>query len=139
MEPMQEEVISALKKDDWVLALQVMTTVDAFAEQRYRFERDYDTDLRDLGHIALLPAFKFKRLKRDAVRSVEKGLHKINDELYQKLCRDFNYCERRDMPLSRLISYLIGVLDVIYGEGAIALAVLIAKREYLDKVCNCPK
>jgi hypothetical protein len=139
MEPMQEEVIAALQKDDWALALEVLTTVEAFGEPRYRLEQKYEMDIGDVQRLALLPAFEFKRFKRDAVRAVEKRLHAINHDLYQKLCIDLKYCERRDMPQARLISYLIGILDIIFGAGAIALAVLIAKREYMDKVCNCPR
>lgn len=139
MEPMQEEVIVALQKDDWALAVEVLSSSDHFSEQRDQLQRKYETYVDDIQKLALLPALEFKTFKRDAIRAVERDLHDINHELYKRLCVDFNYCDRRDMPLARLISYLIGILDVIYGQGAIALAVLITKREYLNKVCNCKK
>ena len=139
MEPMQEEVISALQKDEWDLAVEVLATIEAFSEARYRLENKYQSDVRDLQRLALLPAFEFKKFQRDAIRAVERRLHSINHDLYQRICVELDYCDRRDMPQARLISYLIGILDIAFGSGAIALAVLIAKREYLDKVCNCPR
>jgi hypothetical protein len=139
MEPIQEEVIAAIQKDDWALALEVLSSSNRFVEQRHYIESKYESDVRDIQRLLLLPEFQFKKFKKDAIHAVESGLHDINHQLYKRLCVDFNYCDRRDMPLARLLSYLIGVLDVVHGSGAIALAVLIAKREYLDKVCNCPK
>lgn len=139
MEPMPQEIRSAFGKDAWSLALEALCNSPVLAESRAEIEAKYGFDIETSERIYFLSIGEFKKFKADVIASVKRSLHSINNDIYDKICRELHYCENRDMPLARLVSYLIAILDVVYSSGAVALAVLIVKSEYLDKVCNCPK
>jgi hypothetical protein len=61
----------------------------------------------------------------------------FNDRLYQKVCVEWDYCARKDSGIALIIEALVSVLDIVITKGYFALAVLLLKRGYFDKLCRC--
>lgn len=128
-----------LVTEDWELGRQVLVDASVFADDAQRLEAEFDVSLRHLEMIFDLPDADRMRLKREILARFEARLRDYNDDLYQKICVELGYCANKEAWKWRAAEYLAGALDILFGGGGIALAVLLLKREYLDKLCKCPK
>lgn len=125
--------------EDWELARQVIVEAPEFSDIRGEIENEHRIALGDLESIIDLPEASFRRLKEAILERVESRVREYNDAIHQKVCVEWDYCNKRESRKVEIAEYIAAVLDIVVTGGAVALAALLLKREYLDKLCRCPK
>jgi hypothetical protein len=128
---------SLLTTENWELARQAINEAPQFAGEKQRIEEEFGISLDYLGSIIDLPEDSFNRFQQQLFTTVKRYFTSAHDELYQKICIEFNYCEMKRKWGWRVAEYLIGIVDIFGGSGGGALAVLVLKTEVLDKLCGC--
>ncbi|MFA7387043.1 MAG: hypothetical protein WCZ87_05210 [Thiohalobacteraceae bacterium] len=86
-----------------------------------------------------LPDASLRRLKEAILEKVQTRARNYDDELYQRFCVELDYCKNKDVWKWRAAEYLAAILDIAFGGGSVTLAVLLFKREALDRLCRCSK
>ena len=128
-----------LVTEDWELGRQVLVEASAFAEDREQIEAEFAVSLRQLDAVLELPDASLRRLKEVVLERVQTRVRDYDDELYQRICVELDYCKNKDVWKWRAAEYLAAILDIVFGGGGVTLAVLLLKREALDRLCKCSK
>lgn len=123
--------------EDWELARQTLVEAPELEGARIEIERDFQIDLNNLDFIDDFPNAKLKRLKERLLIAVESFVSGFKDSLIRQVCIHWDYCNQKNSRKSEIAQYLTAALDIVITQGALTLAVLLMKREYFDKLCNC--
>jgi hypothetical protein len=128
-----------LTVENWELARQAIDEAGAFAEEKRQIEEEFEISLGDLGAIIDLPEDSLKRLQKRLLKAIDAYFTSAREELYEKICRQFDYCKMKKKWGWRVLEYLIGAVDVFATNGGATLAMLALKTEVLDKLCRCKR
>jgi hypothetical protein len=123
--------------ENWELARQAIDEAPQFAQEKRKIEEEFGISLGDLGSIIDLPEDSFKRLQTRLLTTANGYFTSAHDELYEKICIRFDYCEMKKKWGWRVLEYLIAAVDVFATNGGATLAMLALKTEVLDKLCRC--
>jgi len=126
-----------LATDNWELARQTIAESPVFAAERDRIEDEFGISLGDVSSAIDLPVDTFKKLQKRLLDVVQDYFATVRDELYQRVCLEFGYCEQKKTRGWRIMEYLVGFFDVLVTNGGATLAMLALKTEVLDKLCGC--
>ncbi len=125
--------------EDWELARQVLLEAEELRNSRNEIEDEFGIDLEDLESVIDLPDASLRKLKERILTRVDEQVRGYNDALYQKVCVEWDYCNRKNTGKAELAEYLAALLDIVVTGGALALAALLLKRGYFDRLCQCSK
>ena len=123
--------------EDWELARQTLVEAPELEGARIEIERDFQIDLNNLDFIDDFPNAKLKRLKERLLIAVESFVSGFKDSLIRQVCIHWDYCNQKNSRKSEIAQYLTAALYIVITQGALTRAVLLMKREYFDKLCNC--
>lgn len=126
-----------LATDSWELARQAIVESPVFAPERGRIEEEFGISLGDVSFVIDLPLDTFKKLQKRLLDVVQDYFATVRDELYQRVCVEFGYCEQKKTRGWRIMEYLVGIFDILVTSGGATLAMLALKTEVLDKLCGC--
>ena len=126
-----------LATDKWELARQTIVESPVFAPERDRIENEFGISLSDVSSVIDLPLDSFKKLQKRLLDVVQDYFATVRDQLYQRVCVEFDYCEQKKTRGWRIMEYLVGVFDVLVTNGGATLAMLALKTEVFDKLCGC--
>ena len=124
--------------EDWELARQVLLEAEELRESRNEIEDEFNVDLEDLVSVIDLPDATLRKLKERILFTIEDHVRGFNEVLYQRVCIELDYCNRRNDPTIELLEFLTNALDFLVTAGLISLLALLLKRGYFDKLCQCP-
>ena len=131
-----EQQLHFFTLETWRLSQIVLEESEAFAETRDQLKCHTPLVL-DPGFLFFLPAQEAKKVASELHRSVENRVRDFNHGLYDLICWRFRWCERREDSFVELLEITAAVADIFGTNGAAALTVLLIKRKFLDKLCNC--
>ena len=102
-----------------------------------QLEEEFNIDLSDLSAIGSLPVPAIMGLSKKLIDHAMDAVRNIESQLRQKICVEMNYCNKKNQGVWRYAEYAAAVADIFGGSGAVSLAVLLAKNQFLDKLCGC--
>lgn len=125
--------------EEWELARQILVGAPEFEEFREEIEYKFDIDLEILEDIVDLPDAGLRELQERILASVESFTNRFKNTLYDKVCVEWEYCKQKNSRKSVIAEYIASAIDIAMAGGALTLAIVLMKREYLDKLCHCPE
>jgi len=136
--PTREELVEHLQLEPVNLAIHVVLNNDEFLEVDDYLIKKFGDDWKRPDWLYTQNPETISQFKREIFSQVENFVRRRNHDLYQSICVQMNWCEMRNQPIVENAEALAGVLDIYLTNGIAALSVLLLKRKFLDKLCNCP-
>jgi len=110
---------------------------EVFEEAKQELLERYGEEIFGQEFIHRIAPPKARRFISSLNLSVENRVRDFNDKLYALICIRLKWCERREHPMIENAELAAGIVDIFGTNGAAALTVLLLKRKFLDKLCNC--
>lgn len=133
----REELVQAFALEQIELARIVVLENRHFAEVGQFLDHRYNRQWREHGWLLMQDPSVITQFKREIFSRIECIVRQFNHRLYQAICVDLNWCQKRNHPTVEYAEYIAAALDIFGTDGAAALIVLLIKRKFLDKLCNC--
>ncbi len=133
----REKLVQAFALAQIELARIVVLENQHFADVGQFLDHRYDGQWRQHGWLLMQDRSVATQFKREIFSRIERIVRQYNHHLYQAICVNLNWCQNRNHPTVEHAEYIAAALDIFGTNGAAALTVLLIKRKFLDKLCNC--
>ncbi|MDR0775311.1 MAG: hypothetical protein LBE81_01545 [Azonexus sp.] len=121
----------------WRLSQIVLQECRVFSSEREWIINRYGEEVLDPKFFSYAPPHVTRKVISEFHLAIENRVRDFNDHLYDLICKKFKWCERRDLPLIENIEIVALLIDIFGTNGVAALILLLIKRKFLDKLCNC--
>lgn len=133
----REELVHVFALEQIELARIVVLENQHFGEVGHLLDHRYNGQWREHGWLLMQDRSVVTQFKREIFSRIERIVRRSNHHLYQSICINLDWCQNRNHPTIEYAEYIAAALDIFGTNGAAALTVLLIKRKFLDRLCNC--
>lgn len=128
-----------MRLEEWEAAFYAIRDSDDMYDLQQELEKDFEIDFDNMEDVKDLPQDTFSDFKKRVTLTVTNHLNSVKDQLYQKVCVEFEYCKKRDTFSAKTLEGLILLLDFFKTGGIAYFTFFGFKSGFFDQLCRCGK